>query len=131
MRENLASILVAFEVFAIFLSTLVFFGLKVLPAPVALGGGAAVIVVLCFLVWAFRYEWGLIAGWVFHVAMLATGFLHGGMFFVAGTFLAVWIFIMIRGGQIDRARAPIIAEFERALAAGEINPDGSPREHTA
>ncbi|MGO2112374.1 MAG: DUF4233 domain-containing protein [Pseudoclavibacter sp.] len=130
MRENLGSILIAFELFAIFLSTLTFFGLEILPAPIALGGGALVCVLLIALVYTFRFEWGFTAGWVFHVAMVATGFLHGGMFFVAGVFLATWAFIMIKGGEIDRRRAPIIAEYERALAAGEINPDGSPREQT-
>ncbi|GGA75482.1 hypothetical protein GCM10011490_27810 [Pseudoclavibacter endophyticus] len=131
MRENLGSILIAFELFAIFCSTLTFFGLRILPAPLALGGGAAVCVVLIALVFAFRYEWGFVAGWVAHIALVLTGFLHPGMFVVAGIFLATWAFIMIKGGEIDRARAPIIAEYERALAAGEINPDGTPRDRTA
>lgn len=127
MRENLASILIAFELFAVFCSTLVFFGLRILPAPVALGGGALVCLLLIGLVFAVRYEWGFIAGWVLHVGLVLTGFLHAGMFFVGGIFLATWAYIMIKGGQIDRARAPIIAEFDRAVAAGEIYPDGTPR----
>lgn len=131
MRENLASVLYAFEFIVLFLSMLVFFGLRILPAPIALGGGAVVLVLVLVLAWASRYQWGLIAGWAFHVAMVATGFLHGGMFFVAGIFLVTWVYIMIKGGAIDRQRAPIIAEYERALAAGEINPDGTPREATA
>lgn len=131
MRENLASILIAFELFAIFLSTLVFFGLKILPAAIALGGGAFVCAVLIALVFAFRFSWGFTAGWIVHAALVFTGFLHPGMFFVSGIFLAVWAFIMIKGGEIDRARAPIIAEFDRAVAAGEINPDGTPRDPDA
>lgn len=127
MRENLASILIAFELFAIFLSALVFFGLKILPAPLALGGGAVACLLFIGLVYAVRFPWGFTAGWILHVALVLTGFLHPGMFFVGGIFLAVWAYIMIKGGEIDRARAPIIAEFDRAVAAGEINPDGTPR----
>ena len=33
---------------------------------------------------------------------------------------------MWKGGQIDRQRAPIIAEYNRRLAAGEIGGDGMP-----
>lgn len=127
MRETLGSIILGFELVAIFLCALVFFGLRILPPAVALGGGAAVIAIMVFLVWALRTNWGVTAGWIFHVAMLATGFLHGGMFFVTGIFLAVWAYSMIKGAEIDRARAPVIAEYERALASGEINPDGTPR----
>lgn len=131
MRELLGSIILGFELFAIFLCALTFFGLKLVPAPVALGGGAAVLVVMVLLVWALRKPWGVAAGWVFHVAMLATGFVHGGMFFVSGLLLAVWAYSMVKGAAIDAQRAPVIAEYERALAAGEINPDGSPRDGDA
>lgn len=122
MRELLGSIIYGFEVIAIFLSALVFFGLKLLPAPIALGGGAAVIVIMVLLVWALRKPWGVAAGWVFHAAMLATGLVHGGMFFVSGIFLAVWAFAMVKGGEIDAQRAPIIAEYERTRVANEPSP---------
>lgn len=125
--EKLGSIVYGFELIVIFLCALVFFGMRILPPALALGGGAAVLVLMVLLTFALRYGWGVKAGWVFHIAMLGTGFLHGGMFFVSGMFLAVWAYSMIKGGAIDRERAPIIAEYYRALAAGEIDPDGSPR----
>ena len=128
MRELVGTIIVGFELLVIFLCALVFFGQRILDPAVALGGGAVVLVLMVLLIWALRYSWGPAAGWAFHVAMLATGFLHGGMFVVAGLFLAAWAYAMVKGGEIDRQRAPVIAEYERALAAGEINPDGSPVE---
>lgn len=127
IRETLGSIIVGFELLAIFLCALVFFGLRILPAPVALGGGAVVLALAIGLIGVLRFEWGVRAGWAFHILLLATGLLHGGMFFVAGVFLALWAFAMIKGGAIDRERAVVIAEYERALAAGEIHADGTPR----
>lgn len=123
MAETMGLILMGFELVVVFLCALVFFGMRILPAPIALGGGAAVLVVMLVIIGALRYRWGIIAGWVFHIAMLATGFLHGGMFFVAGIFLASWVYFMVRAAPIDRHRAAVTAEYERALAAGELPAD--------
>ena len=60
------------------------------------------------------------------VLLVAAGFLHPGMFVVGALFLASWTYFMWKGGQIDRQRAPIIAEYNRRLAAGEIGIDGQP-----
>ncbi|MGN6760979.1 MAG: DUF4233 domain-containing protein, partial [Leifsonia sp.] len=44
LRELLGSIVLGFELLVVFLGALVLFGLHSLPAAVALGGGAALIV---------------------------------------------------------------------------------------
>lgn len=126
MSETLGIIIMGFELLAVFLCVLVFFGMRILPAPVALGGGAVVLVVMIAIIASLRFRWGIIAGWVFHVLLVAAGFLHAGMFFVGGIFLVAWAYFMIKAAPIDRHRAAVIAEYERALAAGEITPDGTP-----
>ncbi|MFD0996118.1 hypothetical protein HNR16_002042 [Pseudoclavibacter chungangensis] len=126
MSETLGIIIMGFELLAVFLCVLVFFGTRVFPPPVALGGGAAVLAVMIVIIASLRYRWGIIAGWVFHILLFATGFLHAGMFVVGGLFLAAWAYFMIKAAPIDRHRAEVTAEYERALAAGEIAPDGTP-----
>lgn len=131
MSETLGIIIMGFELLVVFLCALVFFGMRILPPAVALGGGAAVLVLMVVIMLSLRHRWALVAGWAFHIAMLATGLLHPGMFFVAGIFLAAWAYFMIRAAPIDRHRAAVTAEYERALAAGEIRPDGTPVDGSA
>jgi hypothetical protein len=46
VRQSLASIVLAFEVIVVFLASLVAFGLKVQPGPVALIGGGVICLAL-------------------------------------------------------------------------------------
>lgn len=125
MVEQLGTILVAFEVVSVFCAGMALFGLRALPAPVALGGTAAFILLMIASVATLRRPWGK---WVLlglQIALTLMGLVHGSMWFVGGVFLATWIYCLRQGMRIDAARAPIIAEYERALAAGEID-EGSP-----
>lgn len=117
MTEQLGSILVAFEVVSISLAALALFGLKALPPAVALGGGAVVIGLLVLGVYLLRKPWGVWYVLGLQVALTLTGFIHGAMFIVGGLFLALWIYCQYQGTKIDAERAPILAAYEREMAA--------------
>lgn len=116
MTEQLGAILIAFEVFAVFLAGLTLFGLRTLPAPVALGGTAGFIVLMILGIRFLRYPWGRWYVLGLQIALTLAGLLHTSMFLVGGLFLAVWIYCLFQGGKIDAERAVIIAEYEREQA---------------
>lgn len=126
MVEQLGSILVAFEVVSVFCAGMALFGLQVLPPAVALGGTAVFILLLLASVRTLREPWGKWFLLGLQIALTLTGLIHPSMWFVGGVFLVAWLFCLSRGIPIDKARAPIIAEYERALAAGEIDASGAP-----
>ncbi|RRJ87826.1 DUF4233 domain-containing protein [Gulosibacter macacae] len=126
MIEQLGSILVAFELVAVLCAGLALFGLSVLPPALALGGTAVFMLLLVISVRTLRQPWGKWFLLALQIALTLTGFLHGSMWFVGGVFLAAWIYCLRHGIRIDAERAPIIAEYERALAAGEIDESGAP-----
>jgi hypothetical protein len=41
-----------------------------------------------------RRSWGLVAATALQVPLLATGFLNGAMWFVAGAFLLIWLYLL-------------------------------------
>jgi hypothetical protein len=41
-----------------------------------------------------RRSWGLVAGTVLQVPLLATGFLNSVMWFVAGAFVLIWLYLL-------------------------------------
>ncbi|WP_164509761.1 MULTISPECIES: DUF4233 domain-containing protein [Gulosibacter] len=130
VTEQLGSILIAFEVISVALVALALFGLRALPAGTALGGGAVFVLAFVAGVYFLRFNWGRWYVLGLQVLLTLGGFLDSIVFIVGGLFLAVWLFCMFRGGKIDAERAPIIAEFERALAAGEIDETGAPLDDT-
>lgn len=105
VRESLASIVLGFELIVVFLAALVAFGLKVLPAPVALGGGAVLCVAIVATLAALRFRWGIIVGWVLQGVIVATGILVPIMFIIGALFAGMWVYSMVAGGRIDREKA--------------------------
>ena len=71
VRESLASIVLATEAVVVILAALVVFGLKQLPPGVALGGGAALLVLIVLAAGLARYRAGIALGWVVQAALLA------------------------------------------------------------
>jgi hypothetical protein len=102
VRETLGSIVLGFELVIVFLGALVLFGLKTLPAPVALGGGAALIVLMIVAVALLRYPAGIILGWAVQLIVIAAGLLVPAFFIVGAIFTAMWTYCMIVGGRLDR-----------------------------
>lgn len=126
VTEQLGTILISFEVISVGLVALALFGLRALPPAIALGGGAVFLALFVASIYWLRFPWGKWVVLALQVLLTLGGFFDSIVFIVGLLFLAVWLFCMIRGGKIDAERAPIIAEYQRALAAGEIDETGAP-----
>lgn len=103
--ESLLSIVLGLEAALLFFVTVTIFGLKILPAAVAFGGGAALFVVFVVAAWAMRFRRGVWLGWLLQAVLLALGFLTPLMFFIGAGFAAIWIYCFITARRLD-ARTP-------------------------
>ena len=104
VKQSLASIVLGFEIVVVFLAALVFFGLGALPPVVALGGGAALIVVFAATIALLRFPWAYVIGWILQAVMVATGFLNPVMFIVGAIFAGMWVYSMVTGTRIDKQK---------------------------
>lgn len=105
-QKALASIVLGFELIIVVLIGLTLFGLSTLE-PRELGlylGGGLALICLIALVCIRQGRVGLVIGWVFHVLLIATGFLLPPAFLVGALFGALWVYCMMKGAQIDRDR---------------------------
>ncbi|MET4639930.1 DUF4233 domain-containing protein [Mycetocola sp. 2940] len=105
VRQSLASIVLAFELIVVFLASLVAFGLKVQPGPVALLGGGVICVAILFTLAMLRHEWAFGVGWVLQGVIVATGIFVPVMWVIGLVFAGMWVYCMIVGGRIDRQNA--------------------------
>lgn len=103
--ESLLSIVLGLEAVLVFFITLVVYGLKVLPAPVAFGGGVALLVLLLIGSAVVRWRAGVWFGWVMQAVLIATGVLTPLMYVIGAGFTAMWVFCFVRGRSIDHQRA--------------------------
>ena len=108
--ESLLSIVLLLEAFLVFFAALTAFGLDLLPAGIALGGGAAYIVLLLLAGRLVRYDGGVWLGWALQLGLVALGLLLPLMYLIGAGFLALWIFCYLKGRSIDRARGLITTE---------------------
>lgn len=104
VTELLLDIVLNLEAAVMFFATLTIDGLSDLPAGVALGGGAAFIVVLVVVSRVQRYHWGVVTGGVLQVALIATGFLHVFMFVIGAVFAGLWLWCLVRARRIEEQR---------------------------
>ncbi|MFP3465170.1 DUF4233 domain-containing protein [Leifsonia sp. SIMBA_070] len=102
LRELLGSIVLGFELLVVFLGALVLFGLHSLPAWVALGGGAALIVLMIVAIGLLRNTVGVVLGWIVQAILIAAGILVPAFFIVGAIFTAMWAYCMITAARIDR-----------------------------
>lgn len=108
LTASLASIVLATEFVVVVLASLVVFGLKALPAPVALGSGGVLLLVIAVAAATARSPVGLILGWVVQVVLVAAVVVQVAVGVVGVVFAALWVYSMIVGARIDRrAAAPI------------------------
>ena len=101
-RQDLGSIVLGFELVIVFLGALVLFGLKSLPAAVALGGGGVVVVAMAATIGLLRYRWAFAIGWILQLVVVAAGFLVPAFFIVGAIFTGMWTYCMIVGARLDR-----------------------------
>ncbi|MBI5161459.1 MAG: DUF4233 domain-containing protein [Micrococcales bacterium] len=88
-----------------FFVALTVFGLRALPAPVALGGGAAAILVLVLATGLVRWPAGVWLGWALQVALVATGLILPVMWGIGALFAGIWIYCFVTGRRLDRNSA--------------------------
>ncbi|MDF2443708.1 MAG: hypothetical protein JWR01_1911 [Subtercola sp.] len=112
VRESICSIVLGFESVIMFLATLAVFGLKALPWPVALGGGAALCVLLLATIPLLGRPFGIALGWVLQLIILASAILVPLMLIVAVLFGGMWVFAVVRGGMIDRENTRLAEELQ-------------------
>jgi cytochrome c biogenesis protein CcdA len=105
VRGSLLSIVIAFEIVVVFLGALVAFGLDALPPTTAFVGGGVLVILMVVTMGLVRFPVGAVVGTVVQAAIVATGFLVPVMFFIGGTFAAVWVYCLIVGTGIDRRNA--------------------------
>lgn len=96
----------AFQSLVVFFATLVAFGLRVYPDPRWIWGVGLTLSVLMILTPGLlgrpgSYVWGAIL----QAATIATGFWVPLMFLIGAIFAGLWIWGMVAGGIIDKARA--------------------------
>jgi hypothetical protein len=103
--ESLLSIALLLEAILVFFVTLVVFGLRVLPAALAFGGGGVLFVLLLLDTRLVRRPAGVWLGWLLQAVLIAIGVIVPLMYFVGALFLAIWIFCFVTGRRLDRNTA--------------------------
>ncbi|MCS4275917.1 hypothetical protein M2390_001089 [Mycetocola sp. BIGb0189] len=118
VKEMLLSIILGFELIIIGLASLTVFGLKAAPGEpwYALVGGGVVIVIMLVALATLKSPLGEILGWVVQACLVAAGFLVGEIWVAAALFLALWIYGVYKGTQLDERNAAFRRHQE---AAGE------------
>jgi Protein of unknown function (DUF4233) len=104
LKRALASIVLGFEILVVFLGALVLFGLKALPPAVALGGGAALCVVMLATIALLRFPFAYLVGWAVQGIIILSGIFNPALFVVGAIFAALWTYCMISGTRIDRQK---------------------------
>ena len=105
LTASLASIVLATEFLVVVLAALVVFGLRALPAPLALGGGGALLLVIAVAAATARSRVGIVLGWLVQVVLVAAVVIQPAVGVVGVVFAALWVYCMIVGGRIDRRAA--------------------------
>jgi len=105
-RASLAQIVLGFEVIVVGLASLVAMGLGALPVGLALGGGAALDILMLIAVALIpRYSWSFGLGWAAQAIIVASGFVLQMMFLLGIVFTAIWTYAMITGARLDSQKA--------------------------
>lgn len=80
------------------------FGLKALPAAVALGGGAALLVLFVLTAGIVRFRTGVVFSGVLQLALVLTGLVLPLMWFIGAGFAAFWVWCLVKGRSLERAK---------------------------
>jgi hypothetical protein len=110
--ESLLSITLGMEILAVVFGTLAINGLGVLPSSTVFLGGGVLVLLLIVAMRAARYRWGVWFGSALQVLLLATGFIEVLAAVTAAVFVGFWVFGVVKGRQLDAAKAAYLATFE-------------------
>lgn len=109
VRRSLASIVLGFEIFVVFLAALAIWGLAVdgatpfgLPRWGILVVGGVVLLLTIATIGLLRHPWAFGIGWAIQVLILASGILNPAMFIIGLVFGGMWAYCMVAGARIDR-----------------------------
>ena len=121
-KRALSSILMAFESLVVFFATLVAFGTKALGpttenAATVWAAGLTLAVVFIITPALLGKPGSYIFGWALQIIVVFTGVWVPLMYVVGGIFLCLWIWAMVAGGTIDKARAA----YERNLGQNSVD----------
>jgi fatty acid desaturase len=120
-KRALSSILMAFESLVVFFATLVAFGTKALGpstenAATVWAVGLTLAVVFIATPAILGKPGSYVFGWALQIAVVFSGVWVPLMYVVGGIFLCLWIWAMVAGGTIDKARAA----YERNLGKDSV-----------
>ena len=106
-QRALASVVLGFELFVVFLAGMAVFGLALLePRELGIWGGLAMCALILVALGTMRVgKVGLWLGWLVHVLMFAAGFILVPFLVVAAIFTALWVYCMVVGARLDRQTA--------------------------
>jgi hypothetical protein len=102
--ESLLTVTLGMELLVVVFGTIAINGLGVLPAGVAVAGGAGLFVLLLITIRVVRYPWGIWLGHAVQVLLLLTGFVEVLAAVTAAIFVGFWIYSFVRGRQLDAAK---------------------------
>lgn len=108
-QESLASIVLGFESIIVFLAGLTIYGLGVLPEAIpdwwGIVAGGVLGVVMMATSGLVRHPWGIALGWVLQVLIALGAILVPALLLVALIFGAMYAYATIKGGALDRRNA--------------------------
>ena len=101
-QASLGQVVLGFELIVVGLASLTIFGLGALPPAMALGGGAAVCVLMLAAIGLMtKYTWAFILGWAVQLIIILAGFAVTMLFLIGAIFAAIWTFAMTTGAKLD------------------------------
>lgn len=101
-QTSLGQVVLGFELIVVALAALTIFGLGALPPALALGGGAALCLLMVLTIaLMMRFKWAFILGWIVQVILVASGFLVTMLFLIGAVFAGIWTFAMTTGAKLD------------------------------
>lgn len=105
-QRALASIVLGFEMFVVFLIGMTIFGLALLEPPeLGIWGGVGLCVLIVIALGLMRVgRLGIYLGWLVQLLTLLSGIVLPMALVIGVIFTALWVYCMIRGARIDRER---------------------------
>lgn len=101
-QASLGQVVLGFELIVVGLASLTIFGLGALPPAIALGGGAAVcLLMLAAIALMMKFKWAFILGWAVQLIVVLAGFAVTMLFLIGAVFAGIWTFAMTTGAKLD------------------------------
>ena len=104
MRTLCASVL-TFESIIVLLAIPVAIVVQGVSAPIGIAVGGAIMVACLFIAGSQKRSWGVLAGWILQVVIIATGFVVPTMFFLGAVFAILWFYAIRVGRHGDAIKA--------------------------